>query len=107
MNEKAIWDALIKAGLTKAGAAGVIGNLLAESGCNPQCVEFLCLKRRREIGKDYTNESYTADIDSGVIGRDGFLHPIPGISMVMGYVSGLIPYVKPGYTTRQKRQGKA
>jgi hypothetical protein len=33
--EKQIWDYLLKAGLTKEGAAGLMGNLYAESGLNP------------------------------------------------------------------------
>ena len=107
MNEKAIWDALIKAGLTKAGAAGIIGNLQAESGCNPQCVEFLCLKRLREIGKDYTNEGYTADIDSGAIGRDGFLHPIPGNQYGYGVCQWTYPTRKAGLYDAAKAAGKS
>ena len=38
-NERLIWDKLISAGLTPAGAAGLMGNLQAESGlssCNLQ-----------------------------------------------------------------------
>ena len=35
MTEKEIYDSLIKAGLTPEGAAGLMGNLQAESGLRP------------------------------------------------------------------------
>lgn len=35
-NAQKIWDKLISAGLTPAGAAGLMGNLYAESGLNPR-----------------------------------------------------------------------
>ena len=45
------WKYLISAGLTPAGAAGMMGNLYAESGIIPNRVEILCLKRLKEAGK--------------------------------------------------------
>ena len=50
-NEKKIWDICIKAGLSPAGTAGLMGNLYAESGLIPNRVEMLCLKRLKEKGK--------------------------------------------------------
>ena len=35
-NEEKIWNYLTAAGLTACGAAGLMGNLHAESGLNPQ-----------------------------------------------------------------------
>ena len=35
-NARLIWDRLTAAGLTPAGAAGLMGNLQAESGLNPR-----------------------------------------------------------------------
>jgi hypothetical protein len=48
-NRERIWDALISAGLTPQGAAGVMGNLQAESvGCLPSRVEALLIQRYKE-----------------------------------------------------------
>lgn len=79
MNEKVIWTAFKEAGMTDAGAAGLMGNLFAESGLNPGKCEKLCLNRLREYGVgDYTDESYTAAVDSGAISKERFLHPLEG-----------------------------
>ena len=79
MNEKVIWAAFKEAGMTDAGAAGLMGNLYAESGLNPGKCEKLCLNRLREYGVgDYTDESYTAAVDSGAINKERFLHPLEG-----------------------------
>lgn len=77
--ERAIWDFLKKSGMTDAGAAGLMGNLFAESGLDPGKCEKLCLNRLREFGfGDYTSESYTAAVNDGTINRERFLQPIPG-----------------------------
>lgn len=60
-NEKFIWDKLISAGFTPAGAAGLMGNLYAESGLNPRNLQNSFEKK---LG--YTDESYTAAVDCGV-----------------------------------------
>ena len=73
-----IWDYLISAGMTPAGAAGMMGNMQHESGCIPNRVEELCLKRLKEAGFTYTHKSYTAAVNSGKIGREEFIHPLPG-----------------------------
>jgi len=49
-NLQTTWEKLIAAGCTKQGAAGLIGNLYAESRCNPTCVEGLLLQRYKEDG---------------------------------------------------------
>lgn len=77
------WDYLTTAGMTAEGAAGMMGNLYAESGCIPNKVESLCLQRLREAGKYYTDATYTAFVDDGTISKEEFLHPLPG--KVYGY----------------------
>ena len=74
---------MISAGMTPAGACGLIGNLEAESaGFYANRVEFLCHTRMKEFGvmdahgKPYTDETYTAAVDSGRIGLSEFQHPL-------------------------------
>ena len=55
-----IWDKLISAGMTKAGAAGLMGNLNAESALNPKN-----LQNSYEKSLGYTDESYTKAVDNG------------------------------------------
>lgn len=59
-NEEKIWNFLVGKGLSKAGAAGLIGNLYAESALNPQN-----LQNSYESKLGYTDSSYTAAVDSG------------------------------------------
>ena len=89
---KEIWDHLIKAGMTPAGAAGMMGNLYAESGLIANRVEILCLKRLKEHGKMYTDATYTAFVDDGTISKEEFLHPLPGKQ----YGYGLAQWTSPG-----------
>lgn len=57
---KHIWDRLISAGLSEAGAAGLMGNLKAESNLQPNN-----LQNSFESKLGYTDASYTAAVDSG------------------------------------------
>ena len=75
---KKIWSCLIKSGLTPEGAAGLMGNIYAESGCIPNRVEILCLQRLRERGRYFTDATYTAFVDDGTITKAEFLNPLPG-----------------------------
>lgn len=59
-NEKIIWDYLKQKGLSDYGAAGLMGNLYAESGLNPQNLQNTYEKK---LG--YTDVSYTDAVDSG------------------------------------------
>ena len=59
-NTQKIWDKLISAGMTKAGAAGLMGNLNAESALNPKN-----LQNSYEKSLGYTDESYTRAVDNG------------------------------------------
>lgn len=98
MTEKQIFDFLVNAGMTEYGAAGTMGNLQAESGLKPNNLENLCEQRLRENGildangKAYTDETYTAAVDSGRISRAEFLNPLPGKQ----YGYGLAQWTSPG-----------
>lgn len=59
-NEEIIWQYLRKQGLSAAGAAGLMGNLYAESGLNPQNLQNTYEKK---LG--YTDATYTAAVDNG------------------------------------------
>lgn len=59
-NEEKIWNFLVGKGLSKAGAAGLMGNLYAESGLNPQN-----LQNSYEQKLGHTDSSYTAAVDCG------------------------------------------
>ena len=59
-NAQKIWDELRFAGLTEAGAAGLMGNLYAESGLNPQNLQNTC-----EDKLGFTDEGYTVAVDNG------------------------------------------
>lgn len=60
MNESTIWFFLKSQGMTDAGAAGTMGNLDPESGLNPKN-----LQNTYEKSLGYTDETYTAAVDSG------------------------------------------
>ncbi len=60
MNEKTLWKKFLAAGMTIAGAAGLIGNLYAESALNPKN-----LQQTYEKKSGYSDDSYTAAVDSG------------------------------------------
>lgn len=82
----------VNAGMTPAGACGMIGNQYSESaGFYANRVEFLCKKRLKENGKIYTDETYTAAVNSGKISKAEFLNPLP--NKVYGY--GLSQWTSP------------
>ena len=67
----------IKAGMTPEGAAGMLGNQYPESaGFLANRLEFLCVKRYKQKGKVYTDDSYTQAVDSGKISRAEFISPL-------------------------------
>ena len=100
-----IYNRLIKAGLAGAGAAGLMGNIYAESGMLPNRVEILCLKRLAENGMKYTDESYTAAVDSGKISRASFLNPLPGKQYGYGLCQWTSPGRKAGLYDLVKKKG--
>ena len=59
-NEERIWNYLTAAGMTDCGAAGLMGNLYAESGLIPTNLQNTYEKK---LG--YTDAAYTAAVDSG------------------------------------------
>ena len=59
-NEARIWNYCIAQGLTEAGAAGLMGNLYAESALNPKNLQN---SYEKKLG--HTDESYTAAVDNG------------------------------------------
>ena len=62
-NARKIWDKLCAAGLTPAGAAGLLGNLQAESGLNPRNLQNSFEKK---LGM--SDQDYTAAVDCGAYG---------------------------------------
>ena len=60
MNEDKIWSALLAAIGNPCGAAGLMGNLYAESALNPKNLQQ---SFERKLG--YTDDSYTAAVDAG------------------------------------------
>ena len=60
MNEDKIWSALLAAIGNPCGAAGLMGNLYAESALNPKNLQQ---SFERKLG--YTDDSYTAAVDTG------------------------------------------
>ena len=59
-NEEKIWNYLTAAGMTACGAAGLMGNLYAESGLIPTN-----LQNTHEKKLGFTDAAYTAAVDSG------------------------------------------
>lgn len=92
MSAESVWRHLTANGMTQAGAAGMMGNIKAESGMIANRVEILCLKRLQELGKYYSDATYTAFVDDGTITREQFLHPLPGKQ----YGYGLCQWTSPG-----------
>lgn len=91
------WKFLRSQGLTEEGTAGLMGNLERESdGFYPNRVEYLCLRRLKEIGKIYTHATYTAFVDDGTISREEFLHPLPGKQYGYGLAQWTTPVRKGG-----------
>ena len=89
---KKTWSHLTGAGMTPEGAAGLMGNLYAESLCNPVCLEPLCIQRYKErLGIIYTSESYMDAVDRGTVGQNDFIRP-----MGYQYAWGLAQWTSPG-----------
>ena len=106
--EKA-YDVFRKAGMTKAGACGLMGNIYSESaGFLANRVEFLCIKRIKEYwGETYTDETYTEAVNSGKITRERFLNPLPGKQYGYGAIQWTTPSRKAGLYDRTVAVGKS
>lgn len=59
-NEQLIWQFLKKQGFTDAGAAGMMGNLFAESALSP-----INLQNTYEKKLGYSDSAYTTAVDNG------------------------------------------
>lgn len=80
---RTVWKYLTKY-MAPEGAAGVMGNLYAESGVQSVCLENLCIQRYKERqGKVYTSATYGALVDDGTISRAEFISPM-GLSYAWG-----------------------
>lgn len=73
-NEERIWNYLVDKGLSKAGAAGLMGNLYAESALDPKNLQN---SYEKKLG--YTDESYTAAVDRG--SYTNFVHDSAGYGL--------------------------
>lgn len=73
-NEERIWNYLVGKGLSAAGAAGLLGNLYAESALNPRNLQN---SYERSLG--YTDDSYTAAVDRGAYAN--FAHDSAGYGL--------------------------
>lgn len=73
-NEERIWNYLRAAGLSACGAAGLMGNLYAESGLIPTN-----LQNSYEKSLGYTDATYTAAVDSGAY--TNFAHDSAGYGL--------------------------
>ena len=60
MNDKTIWDFLLRQIRNEYGVAAIMGNLMAESTLNPACA----------TGKNKTT-NYVADADAGLVNFTG------------------------------------
>ena len=73
-NEEKIWNYLVGKGLSEAGAAGLMGNLYAESALNPKNLQN---SYERSLG--YTDATYTAAVDNG--SYSNFVHDSAGYGL--------------------------
>lgn len=81
-NEARIWNYCIAQGLTEAGAAGLMGNLYAESALNPKNLQN---SYKKKLG--HTDESYTAAVDNGTY--ENFVRDRAGYGLLRrAYVGG-------------------
>ena len=90
-NEEKIWNFLTDKGLNSYGAAGLMGNLFAESGLNPHNLQNTYEKK---LG--YTDDDYTDAVDSGKY--TGFVHDSAGYGLAQwtfwSRKEALLNYVK-------------
>lgn len=73
-NEEKVWNYLVGKGLSDAGAAGLMGNLYAESALNPKN-----LQNSYESKLGYNDDGYTTAVDNG--SYDNFVHDSAGYGL--------------------------
>lgn len=98
---------LSEEGATLAGISGMLGNIMGESGMQSYIVEYLCLKRLKENGKNYTQETYYKAVDSGKISRAEFLNPLPKFVYGFGCCQWTTPDRKAGLYDKTVKVGKS
>ena len=76
-NASIIWNTLIKSGMTKAGAAGTMGNLDVESGLN-SCIYQPSY--RKKLG-NITNQEYCDRVNKGTYTAKYFIHDSVGFGL--------------------------
>lgn len=95
-NEEKIWNFLTGKGLNSYGAAGLMGNLFAESGLNPHNLQNTYEKK---LG--YTDDGYTEAVDSGKY--TGFVRDSAGYGLAQwtywSRKEALLKYVKAAGTS--------
>lgn len=74
--EKAIWNALIKGGLSPEQAAGMMGNFTHESGLRSNNLED-----SKEGGLGYNDESYTSAVDNKKYSKNSFVNDEAGYGL--------------------------
>ena len=103
------WKYLKTLGFTDAGAAGMMGNMYAESACNPSTVEALLIKRYKEEGfltwpyelySQKTYDLYLQRFNDGEISEAEFLSPRQYTGKKHQYGYGLCQWTT---KTRKKR----
>lgn len=108
MSAEYVWRFLVSSGMTEAGAAGIMGNMYAESGIISNRVEILLLNRYKSLGKTYTDETYTKAVDSGAISLAEFMHPIKATYQYgYGLCQWTSPERKKGLYNYCKARGKS
>lgn len=76
-NDSHIWDVLKKSGLTDYAAAGLMGNMMGESGLKPYN-----LQDTFNISLHMTDEQYTNAVNNGSYSKDKFIHDSAGYGLV-------------------------
>ena len=81
-NEKQIWDFLVgEAGLTQAGAAGLMGNLQAESGMQSVIYENAY---KNSIG--LSDQEYVNRVNDGRYPESKFINDLVGFGLAQGLI---------------------
>ena len=75
-NEQIVWNYLINQGLTEAGAAGLMGNLYAESGIKSVVYE---IAYRSKVG--LTDQQYVDQVNSGQYSESKFVNDAVGFGL--------------------------
>lgn len=110
--EKYIWDFLRQSGFGEIAVAGIMGNLEAESGCNPESVEGDYIKGYPGYNVVFGNEPYSCDeycknflfpayarkgmsINHSTYKIDGYYYPGIGIAGFTGtFMDELVHFAK-------------